>query len=33
MTDFNEEMKENTQKGHRYWGAGEIDRERRESMS
>ena len=23
---FNEEVKENTQKGQRYWGTGEVDR-------
>ncbi len=23
---FNEEVKENAQKGQRYWGAGEVDR-------
>ncbi len=25
---FNEQMKENTQKGQRYWEAGEVDRGR-----
>ena len=29
---FNEEAKENTQKGQGYWGAGEVDEEEEEEI-